>query len=55
MLGFKTFYNARRVLMGIELMQKIMKGQFRIPAHFGRTFGSIWHAVLASLNNASVP
>ncbi len=27
MLGFKTFYNARRVLMGIELMQKIHKGQ----------------------------
>jgi transposase-like protein len=25
MLGFKTFYNARRVLMGIELMQKIVK------------------------------
>jgi hypothetical protein len=28
-LGFKTFYNARRVLIGIELMQKIVKGQFR--------------------------
>ncbi len=48
MLGFKSFYNARRVLMGVELMQKIMKGQFRIPANFGRTYGSIWQAVLAS-------
>ena len=28
MLGFKKFYNARRVLTGIELMQKIHKGQF---------------------------
>jgi hypothetical protein len=25
MLGFKSFYNARRVLIGIELMQKIVK------------------------------
>jgi transposase-like protein len=28
MLGFKKFYNARRVFIGIELMQKIHKGQF---------------------------
>jgi hypothetical protein len=28
MLGFMTFYKARRVLMGIELMQMIHKGQF---------------------------
>ena len=28
MLGFKKFYNARRVLIGIEFMQKIHKGQF---------------------------
>ena len=48
MLGFKTFYNARRVLIGIELMQKIVKGQFRIPAHFGHNTGSIWQMVLAS-------
>ena len=25
MLGFKSFYKARRVLMGIELMQKLLK------------------------------
>ena len=28
MLGFKTFYNARRVLMGVELMQMMHKRQF---------------------------
>jgi hypothetical protein len=47
MLGFETFYNARRVLMGIELLQKIVKGQFRLPASFGRSAVSIWQAVLA--------
>ena len=31
MLGFKTFYNARRVMIGIELAQKIHKRQFAIP------------------------
>jgi transposase-like protein len=48
MLGFKTFYNARRVLIGIELLQKILKGQFRMPAHFGKSSQSIWRTVLAS-------
>jgi putative transposase len=28
MLGFKKFSNARRVIMGIELMQMMNKGQF---------------------------
>lgn len=28
MLGFKKFYNARRVIIGIELMQMLHKGQF---------------------------
>lgn len=28
MLGFKAFSNARRVLIGIEFMQKIHKGQY---------------------------
>ena len=31
MLGFKAFYNARRVIIGIELAQKIHKRQFAIP------------------------
>jgi transposase-like protein len=48
MLGFKTFSNARRVLIGIELMQKIIKGQFRVPAHFASKFGSSWRTALAS-------
>jgi hypothetical protein len=48
MLGFKTFYNARRVLIGIELMQKIVKGQFRLPSHFGQNTSAIWQMVLAS-------
>ena len=30
MLGFKKFHNARRVLIGIELMQMIHKGQFNL-------------------------
>jgi hypothetical protein len=30
MLGFKKFYNARRVIMGVELMQMLHKGQFRL-------------------------
>ena len=31
MLGFKSFYNARRVIAGIELMQMIHKGLFFTP------------------------
>ena len=29
MLGFKTFYNAQRVIIGIEFIQKILKGQYQ--------------------------
>ena len=32
MLGFKKFYNARRVLIGIEFMQKIHKGQYDLAS-----------------------
>jgi hypothetical protein len=42
MLGFKKFSNARRVLIGIEFVQKILKGQFRVPGDCGRNLGSIW-------------
>ena len=35
MLGFKGFFNARRVVAGVELVQKIVKGQFDVPASFG--------------------
>ena len=36
MLGFKSFYNARRVIAGIELMHMIHKGLW-----FSRTFSLI--------------
>ena len=48
MLGFKKFYNARRVLIGVELLQKLTKGQYRVPRSFGRTLDSIWSNVLAA-------
>ena len=48
MLGFKKFYNARRVLIGVELLQKLTKGQYRVPRRFGRTLDSIWSNVLAA-------
>jgi putative transposase len=48
MLGFKSFYNARRVLIGIELVKKLYKGQYRVPVHFGATIQSVWRHVLAS-------
>ena len=35
MLGFKRFFNARRILNGVELVQKIIKGQFGLPESFG--------------------
>jgi putative transposase len=35
MLGFKRFFNARRVVAGVELVQKIVKGQLDVPASFG--------------------
>jgi transposase-like protein len=34
MLGFKRFFNARRVLAGIELVHKILNGQLGLPESF---------------------
>src|ERR1700709_246453 len=48
MLGFEKFYNARRVLIGVELLQKLSKGQYRVPRDFGRTLDAIWNSVLAA-------
>ena len=31
MLGFKSFANAKTVLAGIELIQKLKKGQYGVP------------------------
>ena len=48
MLGFKSFYNARRVIAGIELAQKIHKRQFEIPVRFGSNPVAIWRHVLVA-------
>ena len=47
MLGLKSFYNARRVIAGIELAQKIHKRQFEIPVRFGSNPVAIWRHVMA--------
>ena len=48
MLGFQTFYNARRVLTGIELLQRIHKGQYAVPSRFGVHPIDVWRNVLAA-------
>ena len=48
MLGFKTFYNARRVIIGIELAQKIHKRQFAIPISLQSNPAEIWRHVMAA-------
>ena len=48
MLGFKTFYNARRVIIGIELAQKIHKRQFAIPITLQSNPAVTWRHVMAA-------
>ena len=48
MLGFKSFSNASIVLSGIELIQKLKKGQYGVPRVFGRFSRDIWNNVLAA-------
>jgi transposase-like protein len=48
MLGFKSLFNARRVLIGVELLQKISESQYRVPTGFGRTIAGIWSSILAT-------
>ena len=48
MLGFKTFYNPRRVIIGIELAQKIHKRQSAIPITLQSNSAAIWHPVMAA-------
>ena len=48
MLGFKTFYNARRVIIGIELAQKIYKRQFAIPIPWRSNPAVIWRHIMAA-------
>ena len=47
MLGFKTFHNARRVIIGIELAQKIHKRQFAVPIPWPSNPAVIWRHVMA--------
>ena len=48
MLGFKTFYNARLVIIGSELAQKIHKCQFAIPITWQSNPAVIWRHVMAA-------
>ena len=48
MLGFKTSYNARRVIIGIELAQKIHKRQFAIPITLQSNPAVTWRHVMAA-------
>jgi len=48
MLGFKRFDNARRAVAGIELVQKIIKGQFEVPESFGTDPFGVWRKVVAA-------
>jgi len=50
MLGLKSFRTAARVISGIELAEKIKKGQFKIGKLGGRsaTMPEIWQAALAA-------
>ena len=50
MLGFKRFENAAVTISGIELAEKIKKGQFKIGKLGGRhaTMAELWNAALAA-------
>ncbi len=50
MLGFKRFENAEVTLGGIELIQKIKKGQFNTSSinQEGMGVAQLWEAVLAA-------
>jgi hypothetical protein len=50
MLGLKNFRTAAVVIRGIELVEKIKKGQFQIERLGGRTatMPAIWETVLAA-------
>ena len=48
MIGLKSFFNARRVIIGIELAHKIHKQQFAVPERFGSGPKAIWRRVMAA-------
>jgi len=45
---FTRFFNARRFLAGVELVHKIIKGQFGLPESFGTDPFHVWYNVLAA-------
>lgn len=51
MLGFKSFANAATAISGIELAQKIGKGQFDVAETHpvGARVPQMWESVLAAL------
>jgi hypothetical protein len=46
--GFKRFFNARRVLSGVELVHKIIKGSLVCRIASARTLFHVWYNVLAT-------
>src|SRR5260370_546872 len=48
MLGLKSFRNAAVVISGIELAEKIKKGQFQLGKFGGCSMAMIWQAALAA-------
>jgi hypothetical protein len=50
MLGFKRFDNAAVTISGIELAEKIKKGQFKTGKFASRkaTMSELWRAALAA-------
>jgi len=48
MLQFQRFYNAGKVIVGIELAQKIRKRPFELPTKFGSNPVEVWSKVLAA-------
>jgi hypothetical protein len=51
MLGLKSFANARIVLPGIELIQKLKKGHYGVPFSFGIGSREIWATSLPLKGN----
>ena len=41
-------FNARRVVAGVKLVQKIVKAQFDVPASFGTDPFHVWYNMLAA-------
>lgn len=51
-LGFKSFYSAKNILAGIELMHMIRKGQFNIEGKENMSFAEQFYALAGQLRPA---